>query len=323
MEVPEFAQPPQGDSSAQTHAGGMFSHPYILTLLGSALVVLVGVVFVLSHGSAAVGQAQPSAWGGLSGIPSEGAANYPAPAPGSSNAPQPEQTMATSESDITLTNTIQMLGSDQSARDAAASDLDALLAQITSSATPALSAHVSASSSDSLIADAYALIPTGLVATTSMSQAKLTKTQSALYQYGNDAGSIIQTYEYTHQNVAEILKDQASDRTDPDKSAAVQAIGKALTSVGSSLLKLQDVPAVIAPYNDALGKSYQEIGGKLALVAEAQTDDQFLSAVQTYDAAEDTFSKNYVALATYLSAAGVTFSPDDSGSVFSFTPVNF
>lgn len=320
MEVPEFATPPQPEPLTEVHKGRIAAHPYLTTLIGTALLILIGIVFVFNHGSASVTQTQLDAWGGVSGLPTNPTIN--APQSVSQNAPpqiEPQNSTIGSSTEITL-SPMQTLGADQSAADAAASDLDTLLAQLS---TPASSAKLSSSSSNSLIADAYALIPRGLVATTSMSQAKLTRSQSALYQYGNDAGSVIQTYEYTHQNVAQILQDQAADRTDPDKATAVTAIGKALIGVGKGLAKLDSVPDAAVSYNSALASGYEDIGAKLTLIAQAQTDSQFLSAVQTYNSSVDSFNKSYIALANYFNASGVSFSPDDSGSVFSFKPVTF
>jgi hypothetical protein len=48
-------------------------------------------------------------------------------------------------------------------------------------------------------------------------------------------------------------------------------------------------------------------------------DNEFLAAMHAYNATALEFTKNFVALATYFSAAGVRFGTEDPGSVFTFT----
>ena len=175
----------------------------------------------------------------------------------------------------------------------------------------------------SLLADAYSFIPNGLISTTTP-QKTLTNTQQTLYSYGNDIGSYIQSFEEQYLGAAAtILKDQAEDRTDPQKAAAVEDLARAMQELGQTLLSIENVPPEIASAHAALAKSYIAIGTNLALVPKAKSDDDFLKAIETYNASADTFTSNYVSMTTFLGAHAVTFNPRDAGSVFTFTQAGF
>jgi hypothetical protein len=316
MDVPEFVQQNDPQPSApETHHGLLATHPYVATVIGVTALVLFGALFVINH-SAVTSQEQTISWGGTGTLPTNPQYQGDAHANTAPTNPAPQQSSGTALP-IPLT---QGGGTDQNATEIAASSLDQLLAAIS---TTSVNAKVAVKpGSDPLIASAYALIPRGLVATTSAQTATRTAAQQDLYTYGNNVGAIIQTFEDTHRNAPQVLKDQSTDRTNPDKAAAVAAIGNALSKVGADILATPDVPPSVALYSSALGKSYQNIGARLVLVAQAQSDTDFLAAVKTYDSAADTFTGAYVGLASYLSASGVTFSPEDAGSVFSFTPAS-
>lgn len=315
MDVPQFAQPPEMEQPPE--AKGFFaSHPYGIALSGVAFLVLIGAIFVITRSAAA--PSAESTWSGVGGAAPETSAQ---PSAGVDTLPAPQASAQGAGGTIVVDlSALQTEGSAPSDSDVTASGLDALLLAISTTSiggTGTFSASTSAQ-----IADAYALIPRGLVATTSAIVPSKSALQRALYSYGNVAGAIIQTYEDTHKNAAQVLKDQSTDRSSPDKAAQVVAIGNALTRVGRDLAGSSEVPPPVLSYNSALAKSYQDIGGKLTLVAKAQSDADFIAAIQTYDAAVDSFTRNYVALATYLSGNGVTFSSSDPGSVFSFNAVS-
>lgn len=312
MDVPEIAA--DAEPAADVHARGFFAeHPYEAVLIGVAALVAVGAVFVFGH-SPVSPQAQGSTWQGFGGVPSN-----PSQVPDSSGAPQqsavgPQQQSGNSYVALPLA---QSQDTSANPDTITAASIDQLLAILSTSS----SATTVSSNSSSLMAAAYALIPNGLVATTTNVAPKRTSAQDALYQYGNYIGAVIQTYEDTHQNTPQVLKDQSTDRTNADKDAQVQQIGQALQKVGRDIAAAPDIPNSVVSYNTALGKSYQDIGAKLALIGQTRSDTDFIAAVQAYDSAADTFTKNYVALASYFSASGVNFASQDPGSVFSFTPV--
>ncbi len=164
---------------------------------------------------------------------------------------------------------------------------------------------------------AYAFVPQGLISTTTPGPTR-TGTQQKLYQYGNDVGSYISTYEDSHKNAGQVLTDQVQDRQNQSKAQAVKDIGAALASVGRNLQSMDEVPSIVAPVHTALAKSYIDMGAKLALVPDAESDQGYISAIEAYNAAADSFAKQYVALANIFVGTRVVFSPEDPGSVFSF-----
>ena len=198
-------------------------------------------------------------------------------------------------------------------------DIDSFIALITKGAPPKAT---SSASTDDTFLSAYAFIPRGLLSTTSPASTR-SDTQQKLYDYGNDIGSSIESFEQQHSNTPQLLKEQVEDRSDPGKAAAVVNIGRALQDIGNSLLAMEEVPPIMASAHKALAQSYVEIGKNLALVPGATGDSAFIQAIQTYNASADTFTKNYVQIATLFSAHGVVFSSTDAGSVFTFTPSGF
>ncbi len=108
------------------------------------------------------------------------------------------------------------------------------------------------------------------------------------------------------------------DRTNPEKAAAVVAIGHGLEEMGNSVAAMETVPSAVASAHEALAKSYIEIGKNLALIPRAERDSDFIKAIQTYNASADTFTKNYIQLVSLFGAHGVTFTSSDAGRVFMF-----
>jgi len=199
-------------------------------------------------------------------------------------------------------------------------DYETLIAELTASTKNQSGAQASTSlSTNQALVEAYQFIPQGLVATINPSKKSLTPTQQALYDYGNDLGSSIQSFERENPDQAQVLKNQAEDRTDPGKAAALVALGRNLAAVGTEMENMSDVPPEVATLNTNLGQSYVSIGTKLQAIPNAQTDAQFIQAIEDYDSAADQFTRNYAALAEYFTVAGVTFSTTDTGSEFSFT----
>ena len=168
----------------------------------------------------------------------------------------------------------------------------------------------------------YTFIPSGLMATTAPPKSRSTA-QQELYDYGNDIGSYIQSFEEQHTGAVQILKNQAEDRSNPAKAAAVGVLARALEDTGKSISNMDTVPGQAASLHTALAKSYTDIGANLALIPKAERDADFIRAVETYNASADVFTRNYIALAQLFGAFGVVFSPSDAGSVFTFTPTGF
>ncbi len=195
------------------------------------------------------------------------------------------------------------------------SDLDALLSQL---AHPPI-AHGIASSSDTLLQDAYAFIPSSLIGTTTGT--KRTAAQEALYDYGNAIGDDIQLFERKHSTMLQVLQDQLASPNDAVKASAVASIASDLSMLGQSI-SATDAPPEASAAAAALAQSYLELGAKLALVPQAHYDADRIAAITTYDTAANTFVTGYVGLASIFSSAGVTFAPGEPGSVFTFTSSN-
>ena len=196
-------------------------------------------------------------------------------------------------------------------------DFDSLLAELSSPAKTSSKTSSPEVSVPDDIAKAYDMIPKTIIATTTGPHRN--PTEQALYDYGNEVGSLIQSFETQHPNEAQVLKDQLEDRTNATKGAAVISIAQGLVGIGDSMQKMDNVPSAAKGMHSALARSYIEIGGKLSLLPQTSNDKDFVAAILAYDSAANTFVRNYAALATYFSVSNVTFSPQDAGSVFSFS----
>ncbi len=164
----------------------------------------------------------------------------------------------------------------------------------------------------------YSFIPAGLVSTTTPIK-KRTAEQQMLFEYGNAVGSYVQSFEEAHPAQPELMKNFLEDRQNPAKVASVRALGEAYIALGKNLAGVDSIPSAVAPQHAALAKSYQDLGQHFMPIASAGNDSNLLAALQSYNGAADTYARAFVALASLLGAYGVAFSPDDPGSVFTFT----
>lgn len=281
-----------------------------MVIVAVIILIIGGAIFVLQH-TAVAPVNETSAWDGLGGV-----TNDPVYTP-TKTVQEKQPTNMTPGETTPAFNFTKTLATESDDGSPTADDvnIDDLLAQLTK---PTKKITASSSSITDLVKDAYAFIPTGLTSTTTPPQHR-TVAQEALYSYGNEVGTTIQSFEETHKNAPQVLKDQSVDRADAQKGAQVAAIGDALIGVGNTIAHMDTVPKPIANYNTSLAQAYVDMGTKLKLVPKAQTDEQFVAAIQVYDAAVDSFAKTFVGLASYFAASGVIFGTDDAGSVFTFT----
>lgn len=290
------------------------THPYALTLGVAGLLIIAGIFVVMTRSSAPPTTSQAVAWGGT------GALLNPSYEPGTTSSQGPAvgiMQQVQSGAPYTYTLPVPQTTNPDTGETTGGFDFNAFIAML-SAETGAVTTGQPAG--NAAVTNAYAFIPGGFIATTTVN--KQTVLQKALYDYGNEAGSLIQSFEQQHTNESQVLTDQAQDRNDAGKAAAVQALGAQLSALGSSLLAMDSVPSQVADAHQALAQSYQNIGTKLALVPQAKSDADFIAAVQSYNSSADTFVKNYVALANLFVAYGVTFSQGDPGSVFTFAPTS-
>lgn len=170
--------------------------------------------------------------------------------------------------------------------------------------------------------DIYSFIPRGLISTTS-TPVNRSDLQQSLFDYGNRAGAYIRAFDDAHTNMIQTLKNAYEDRSNPQKIAAAIKIGEDYQRLGENLEGMGDIPPSVASMHSAIANAYKDAGKKMILKLQTKTDNEFLAAMNTYNESVLEFTRRYIALVTYFSAAGVQFSTTDPGSVFMFTAVSF
>ncbi len=185
-----------------------------------------------------------------------------------------------------------------------------LSASTSKSATP--------NSDSPVIEGGFSFIPQGLLSVDSNIQER-TPLQSALYSYGNDMGTFIQAFESTHTNTAQIQKDHVEDRTNSQKIGVLRRLGEDYAQLGSELAALQNIPSSAQSAHTAYANSYIEVGANLVKIALTTSDEEFLKALETYNASVESLSRRFFILTTVFSTNGVKFSSTEPGSVFMFT----
>ncbi|MCR4325723.1 MAG: hypothetical protein NUV59_02855 [Patescibacteria group bacterium] len=291
------------------------SHPYASGLAAAGLVFVVGVFVVGASAPVSPAASRLTVWGGGGSAPS-GAA-YPAEQSGGQSSRETIMQRVQSGAPYTYIEPSLPASGAAPGSQTGAFDFDAFVALLSDTTQP----HGQTTGEGGVdISLSYEFVPRGLVAVQSDTSSR-TPQQQALFDYGNEVGSFIQSFEARHSNEAQVLRDQAEDRTDPLKAAALTALADDLSGIGRSLQRMDTVPPAAASAHNALSASYVEIGTKLALVPKAVSDSDFVDAIQTYNASADKFIENYVYLAQLFASYGVTFSALDSGSVFTFSPI--
>lgn len=296
------------------------SHPYTSALSAAGILVLTGAFIVVSRATQPAGS-HPTAWGG-GAAPLLNPTSYPIGENTSNgaSAPQDAQTiMEQVKSGPPYSYIVPGFSTSGPSEEGSSYDFEAFIAKLTKESAPKGQADTN---EDNAFLSAYAFIPRGLIST-STPRSTRTALQQQLYDYGNDIGSTIESFEQQHSNTPQILKEQVEDRSNPGKAAAVVRIGHDLEEMGNNLAAMETVPSAVASAHEALAKSYIEIGKKLALIPGAERDSDFIAAIQAYNASADTFAKNYIQLVSLFGAHGVAFTSADAGKVFTFSPTGF
>lgn len=176
-----------------------------------------------------------------------------------------------------------------------------------------------------------------------------TPEQKALFNYGNEAGSLIKTFEDTHAGVVQTLKAFFDTHTDTSKIAGspeaakayaqltaasgvpistvpkataaseLQAVANDYAQLSAKIAGIRDVPPEAEAVNSKLAKGYADVAQGLSKLGQAEGNAQMLDAINAYNANADEFIKNYVAMVKLFSARGVKFGANDSGAIFSFS----
>jgi len=287
-------------------------HPYTLIAVAISILVLAGAYLIQQRLGVEPDPNRTVAWGGFNGL------LYPVDTSGRVNTTG-EQTLPDLYRDVQSGPPFWYSpptegGATQS--DTGAFDVEAFIAMLSEGGSDATNNN--AGSGVGAFSDAYSFIPQGLIATSAPTKV-LTESQQALRTYGNEAGSYIQVFEDRNRDMTRVLKDQFEDPEDALKRNALIGLAGSLAGVGDSLESIQEVPAEARSANAKLAGGYRDMGAKLALVPNAGTEEELISAMLTYNAAVEEYVKNYIALVTLFSLAEVTFRDDEPGSVFMFS----
>lgn len=288
----------------------LYAHPYIASLLGALLAISIGMVVVVNRSDV---EPQPSglrAWGGVG-------SNLFDPTnvgtrSGSQTQPENLYSQVQSGPPFYYAPAGGQLPLMEAQNEVENFDFDAFMVLLS-----APSGASAGGGGDAGTLDAYSFIPQGLIST-SAPRKRLTPTQQAIFDYGNEVGSYIQSFDEQYQSAPQILKDQFEDREDPEKNAILLSLARALGDVGEQFAAMEAPPEIRSAHKN-VAASYRELGAKLSAVPDAKTDEAVLNAILAYNTAVEIYVKNYISLATLISAHGVSFSPDDAGSVFTFT----
>jgi len=285
------------------------SHPYADALLAAGALLIIGALVVHQKTSVSPAASDLATWGGAGGVLVNGVSSG-----GTGYAQGPQETGPGTQA--VSVGYIPLTPGDTQADDTTLNatdnfDFGAFAAAL---AQPAKGQPQQDTGAES---DAYAFIPTALIATTTLVQQR-TALQNNLYLYGNDVGGTIQSFEYAHPDQPAVLKNFIEDRTSPDTIAAMKKLGTDLAAIGTTFDGTGPVPTQAVAAHKALAAAYKDIGTKLAAIPDAQGDDKLMTAIDTYDSAAESFVKKYVALALVFQSYGVIFSPGDGGAIFIF-----
>lgn len=197
-------------------------------------------------------------------------------------------------------------------------DITALLANLTPSAAIAIPV-LSEDEEGLTLSDVYAYLPQGLTSITTPTK-KLTGARLELYEYGNRAGSYIETFGEQYGNYQNAtIRRFLEDRDDEVKAREVDDLGKAFIRLGRELKTVESIPTFIADTHLQMADGYIAVGEATRKVALAKTDDELLAAILNSNHASDTFVKAYISIAEQFSALEVRFRDSEPGKVFVFT----
>jgi hypothetical protein len=307
------------------------SHPFIASILGVIVILFLGGVLVWNKTATSASGSEGYTWGKYGGGRlSDITANK-----GSLGNPDPLEKEFTDEDFYTLlsdtrdkpyaslipqTNVYESrnLGTTTNSEIIFTGDeLAKLLASI--SPTAQIVAPYNPFDVEFAFSDIYAYVP-ATVAQESQETRKLNERQRELLNYGNEAGSYIESFVERWGDQSQILKQFMEDLNNEEKAQAVNDLAFALGKVGRDIEDMDVVPDDARGVHARLVSGYKLIGKKLEPVSNARSDEELLKAVIDYNSAADQFAKDYLSVVTLLSVAEVPFSSGEPGSVFVFKP---
>lgn len=309
-------EPPTPETIAETTplpqqkegSGWVHRHPYLAIIVGIAgLLVLGGTLFIQRTD---VAPARSSgAWGGAGGMFFGTTRNA------LSSGPTVEDVVrlqSPQDSYAAIPIYTPTDNSQEPRLSSGAADIAALLSQLVQQTPVTASAEMEAP-------DSYSFIPQGLISTEPVVKQR-TPEQEDLFDYGNDVGTLVKSFEDTHGGAAQILKDHVEDRSNPSKINALKILGQDLQQLGRDLRSIPNIPEAAAGMHRVYANAYYAIGGNLVLVADTTTDEEFLAAITKYNSIVDALSTQFQLLVILFGTNEVTFSSSDPGVIFMFNP---
>lgn len=277
------------------------THPYTSAIIGSILLISVGV-FVVRARSPVSGQHNNDTWGGFGAVVGN-------------TLPDTQQETAVRSVGEARETSIPQLSYGQGGSAGVSDDaLSALKALAEAASTSNVSIQTT---EDITIESLYKLLPHGISAATTTT-IRRSQREQALFNYGNTVGAPIEIYGGTHQNQGYIIADFIAERTNQAKQDAVARIANDLTIVGNQIATTENVPSDLRAMHDTLSQSYMRMGEQLTTFSKARTDEELLAASLSYNTRVEEFNKAFLALATLFEIAEVQFGIGDPGHVFMF-----
>ncbi len=290
------------------------AHVYVSLLALAGFLVVAGAFIVNNSTSEPPTSDIAVQWGGVGGFAFLGGAGYTPP----KERYRTEALLEYQNQGMTEYSAIPLLDPvTGESKEAADIDLGALLSQLAPS-----SGNTNVEGEAETGINVYDFIPSGLLSTERIAQNK-SPLQQQLFDYGNRVGGFIQGFDDAHTNMIPVLKDAYADKNDPEKIARAVQIGKDYEKLGAELEEMADIPTSVSIMHAGLARSYKDAGKNMVAKLQTKTDEEFLAAMHKYNNSALEFIRRYVALASYLSAAGVQFSTTDPGAVFTFTAASF
>ncbi len=166
----------------------------------------------------------------------------------------------------------------------------------------------------------YHFIPKNILSGVVYEARTLTPAQQALYTYGNEAGSVIETYDSLWGGTqANIHRAFIEDRADPTKANALERLAAGLFDVSASLSSMEIIPAAIQSRHNDLIAAYKAVGEQTVALSKTRTDDEALTAIEAYNASAEQFLRAYLAISTVFTLNSVSFSSTDPGRMFVYS----
>ena len=287
--------------------GWVHSHPYLATSI-AAISLLIILFFVVAARTGVGGSTSANNWVGAGSVFFTGGRTLTQAERMSAEAIVKQQSPKTALGYIP----IPAPNADGSGAEDFANDLGKLLFELSVQPNAPISTPAETSSG-------YSLIPQGLISVSTGAKQRSPEAE-VLFTYGNEVGTYIQGFESLHLNSVQMMKDHAEDRQNADKTSHVDRLGYEMAELGRDLGQLQTVPADIKAAHAALATSYRLAGTNLTKVAATKTDEEFLGAINTYNASVESLAKRFLVIVGIFSANEVSFSSSDPGSIFMFSP---